>query len=101
MNSTMMVSNLIILSNSMSSDGSGGLPFPHAWAALIWFTITVVVFICISIPWMEWTSEMYDKPTNDWMREHNAKYHGKLLALVGSWILISILSAVIPLCMGL
>lgn len=99
MNSTMMVTNLIILSNSM--DGGDGSLFPHAWALLIWFMISVVAFALMALPWLDWGDQLFYKPTSDWMIEHNRTYERKRLILVSAFILISVTSAVVPLYLGL
>jgi hypothetical protein len=101
MNQTIMVSNLIILSNSFSSAGGDGALFPHAWALLIWFTISAVAFVLGMFPWMEWSDQLYAHPTANWMHEHNALYRRKLTLLFGTVLLISIVSAVVPLYLGL
>lgn len=101
MNQTIMVSNLIILSNSLNSDGTSGDLFPHAWALLIWFTVSMVVFVLAAYPWMEWGDQLYENPTSDWMIVQNATYRRKRMILLGVSLAISIVTAGVTLYLGL
>lgn len=101
METTLMVSNLVILANSFDTTGNGDLPFPHAWAALIWFSVTASLLISVMWPWLEWDSQIDRYPVTDRQKERNAKYRRKINILLGTSFLISVLAAVIPLCMGL
>lgn len=100
MNSTMMVSNLVILSTTMNGDGPGGL-FPHAWALLIWFAVTCLTFMVIIWPWTSWTALIDQYPITEGQRQRNAVYRRKIRILLACAFLVSVLGVVIPLMCGL
>jgi hypothetical protein len=101
MNSINTVTSLVILANSLDSGGPNSLPFPHAWAALIWFVITCVVFMAIVWPWTSWAAMIDQYPITQGQRERNAMYRRKIRLLLAGACLVSILGAVIPLMCGL
>lgn len=98
MNSTMMVSNLIILSTTMN--GGSGL-FPHAWALMIWLVVTTAVLMVICWPWTDLLCQIDHYPITENQRRRNVVLRRKIYKLVSIWIVLSIASAVIPLMCGL
>jgi hypothetical protein len=102
MNEINTAMNLIILANSLDTGGgSGTLPFPHAWAALIWFAVTVAICLVVVWPWSEWSYMIDQYPITQGQRERNAVYRRKINILLGCALLVSVLAAVIPLSLGL
>ncbi len=87
-----MTNNLIIMSSVLSSQGGDDdLPFPHAWALLLWVFVTLVVaLICVMLV-VDWTIEVQYRP----------ELRLRIWLLIIAAIAISILSGVIPLAMGL
>jgi hypothetical protein len=101
MNSFNTVTNLIILVNSLSEAGPDALPFPHAWAVLIWCGVTFITLLVIAIPWMEWDYLIDRYPVTERQHQRNAVYRRRIRILLSCAAVISVLSAVIPLCCGL